>query len=127
MVQRLPPVAGRGQRPRDRGYPFRGRPPRRRSLSTPRGELRGLLRRTDPLEWDPKSTNISFRGLSKLAFPERQALVGKCLAVHVYLLEWLKVGQDFRRVDLSGDSIFKALASKAQKFMGEISDRMRAN
>lgn len=65
--------------------------------------------------------------MSKLAFPERQALVGKCFAVHVYLLEGLEIGQDFGRVNLSGDSIFKALAGKTQKFMGEISDRMRAN
>jgi hypothetical protein len=65
--------------------------------------------------------------LSKLAFPERKALVGKCFAVLVYLLEWLEVGQDFGRVNQSGDTIFKALAGKAQKFMGEISDRMRAN
>jgi hypothetical protein len=65
--------------------------------------------------------------MSELAFPESQALVGKCFAVPVYLLEWLKVGQDFRRVNLSGDSIFEALAGETQKFMGEISDRMRAN
>jgi hypothetical protein len=96
-------------------------------LSTPRGKPGGLLRRTDPLERDPKSANISFRGLPKLAFPERKALVGKCFAVLVYLLEWLEIRQDFRRVNLSGDSIFKALAGKTQKFMGEISDRMRAN
>ena len=103
------------------------KPHRGRSLSTPRGKPCGLLRRTDPLERDPKSANISFRGLPKLAFPERKALVGKCFAVLVYLLEWLEIRQDFRRVNLSGDSIFKALAGKTQKFMGEISDRMRAN
>jgi hypothetical protein len=91
MTAGSPSVAGRGQRPRDRGYPFWDNPPRRRSLSTPREKPGGLLRRTDPVEWDPKSTNISFRGLSKLAVPERKALVGKCFAVLVYLLEWLEV------------------------------------
>jgi hypothetical protein len=65
--------------------------------------------------------------LPELAFPEREALVGECFAVHVYLLEWLKVGQDFGRVNLGGDSIFKALTGKTQQFMGEISDRVRAN
>ena len=65
--------------------------------------------------------------MSELAFPERKALVGKCFAVLVYLLEWLEVGQDFRRVNLSGHAIFKALAGKTQKFMGEISYLMRAN
>jgi len=43
------------------------------------------------------------------------------------LVEWLKVGEDFRWVNLSGDSIFKALAGKTQQFMGEISDRVRAD